>query len=173
VIESDLTRIGVLRVEGGTGNLLAVGARSMEGLVGWMEMILSDPGGRFLLAFRLKNTPGRPLVQVGIPFLVVDDQGQVIGELRNRFQGLSGRSYALWREDKEYLVVPSATSSKPYPFLLGGAPVAQVSEEKPFLGKPIETRWTVQISGACQHLHVLALAVHVAVSRGATGIPSA
>jgi len=164
--------LDLLRVEDEAGELLAHGVRSMEGLVGLMEMVVFDPAGRFLLAFRLARLPGRPLVQIGIPYLAVDDQGQTIGELRRRAVGLTGRSYELWNQGEAVLTVPSPSRSQPYPMLLRGAPVAMITEEIPMLAKAGQGTWTVRFSAPCPRLSVLALATYVATSRGHSGIPS-
>jgi hypothetical protein len=144
----------------------------MEGLVGLMEMILTDPSGRFLLAFRLMNQPGRPLVQVAIPYLAVNDQGQAIGELRRRLIALTNWSYELWSQGEAVLTVPSASRSKPYPLLHREAPVGLITETRPVFGRPSETIWTIQFSAPCQRLPALALVTYVALNRGATGIPA-
>lgn len=82
--------INQFRVVDGAGTLLAQGARSMEGLVGLMETVVSDPVGQFLLAFRLKNAPGRPFVQYAIPYLVVVCQEMCPPDLSGDTSALSG-----------------------------------------------------------------------------------
>jgi hypothetical protein len=158
---------GGLRVEAPDGSLLGLARHSREGLVAFMETIVTDPYGRFLLALRLKRQPGHPFIQGPIPYLAVDDQGQVIGELSSQTHGLSGRSYALSREGVEYLSVPEASANAPYPILNQGNPVAIVTESKPMFAKQAFTTWTVVFGSSSQHLHVLALMLHVAKSRGA------
>jgi hypothetical protein len=173
VLRTDGGFVDMFHVEDGGGAVLAVANRSMEGLVGIMEIIVASPAGEFLLAFRLKNRPGergQPLVQVNIPYFAVDDQGHVVGELRGRFNGLAGRSYALWSQGEEYLSVPSASRSEPYPVLQRGAPVALVTEKVSLFAKPVKGSWTVRFSAPCQHLDVLALVTHVAAHRGNMGM---
>lgn len=143
----------------------------MEGFVGMMEMILNDPAGGFLLAFRLKNQPGHPIVQLNIPYLVVDDHGATIGELTGHSTGIVGRSYELWSQGVPYLTVPAASGSKPYAVLQRGTPVAEVVEQKSIFTKMEQKKWIVHFTAPCDHLHVVALLASVAGNRGGTGIP--
>ncbi|HYA57619.1 MAG TPA: hypothetical protein VEH57_04045 [Thermoplasmata archaeon] len=164
--------VALFRIEDQDGALLARGSRAMDSLIGMVEMIVTDALDQFLLAFRLKSPPGRPIVQVNIPFLVVDDEGRTIGELRGRFQGLRGRSYVLMSQGAEYLSIPEAYRSKPYPILQRGTPVGEITEQRPLLGEPWKTTWSLQFTAPCQHLHAMALLIHVAAHRGGPGIPA-
>jgi len=155
-------------VEDGSGTVLATAHRSEEGWIGLVEMIVSDSNGRFLLALRLRNLPGRPIFQAPSPYLVVDDQGRTIGELSSGIAGLGKASYALWRQGEEYLSIPSTSSSQPYPVVQRGAPVATVTETKPLMAKPGLTRYTIDFSAPCQHLHVLGLMARVAAHHAGT-----
>ena len=143
----------------------------MQGPVGTMEVVMTDPSGGFLLAFRLAHRPGHPRVQVTIPYLAVDDQGQPIGELRDRMVGLVGRSYELWSRGEAFMTVRPASRSHPYPLLMRETPVATITEAAPRLGQPTEGTWTIRFSTACPHLPVLALATYVIASRGGGSIP--
>ena len=157
------------------GGLLAQCTGSMEDLIGLAELIISDPSGEFLLAFRLKHRPGQPgqpIIQGVIPFLAVDNQGRTIGELLGRLRGLSGRSYTLWSRGEDYLTVPSASRSAPYPLLQRGVQVALIAEQKPLFARPDQTSWTVRFTAPCEHLHPLALLTHVATHPGASGVDS-
>ena len=160
-----------LQVEDENGLPLARGVRSMEGWVGIMEIVMLDPSGQFLLAFRLAHPPGHPIVQGPIPYLAVDDQGRTVGELRRDFVSLTVRSYELWSQGEPYLTVSSPSRSQPSPLLLRGTPVATLTEARPFLAKPSAGTWTVRFSAPCPHLPVLALATYVAANRGAGTIP--
>ncbi|HYA53980.1 MAG TPA: hypothetical protein VEG42_00055 [Thermoplasmata archaeon] len=162
----------LFRVENENGGFLAEGTRSMEGLAALTEMVMTDASGQFLLAFRLARAPGRPLIQVGIPYLAVDIQGQTIGELRHRAVGLAGRSYELWNQGEALMTVPHSTRSEPYPLLLRGTPVATIEEEKPRFGRQVQGTWTVRFSAPCPHLPALVLATYVAVNRGGGGVPA-
>lgn len=161
----------LFRVENESGILLAEGSRSTEGLVGMMEVVMTDPAGGYLLAFRLAHLPGHPVPQAAIPYLAVDDQGQPIGELHQRMVGLIGHSYELWSQGEALLTVSSASRSQPYPLLMRGTPVATITEAAPRLGLSTEGSWTVRFNAPCPHLPVLALATYVAASRGRGGVP--
>lgn len=152
----------ILRVTDPSGALLARGIRSMEGLVGLMELLLVSPSDLFLLAFRLRSQPGHPVIQAPIPYLVVDDQGRTIGELSGVREGLTRRTYTLMSDGVEYLKVPSFSGNTPNPVLQRGSQVALVTEDRPFLAKPMEYTWQMRFTAPCTHLHVLALLVHVA-----------
>jgi hypothetical protein len=170
VLRSDIGIVRIFHIENEAGVVVAQGHRSTEGIVEFMEMLVTDPGGRFLLAFRLKNRPGRPFIQVNIPYVVVDDQGRTVGELGGRHIGLTQRTYTLWSQGEEYLAVPSASSSAPYPLLQRGAPVAMISEEKPLLTDELAKTWTLTFTAPCVHLHAIALLTHVAGHRGAAAL---
>jgi len=159
------------RIESESGELLAHAIRSMEGLVGMMEMVVLDPSGQFLLAFRLARPPGHPIVQLAIPYIAVDDQGQTIGELRWRSVGLTGRSYELWSQGEPLLTVPSPSHSQPYAMLLRGAPVAMITEERPRFAKAGQGSWTVRFSAPCPRPPALVLATYVASRRGISSVP--
>jgi hypothetical protein len=162
----------MLRVEDGNGRLLAEGVRSMEGLIGLMEMVISDTSGRFLMAFRLAHAPGQKIVEGPIPYIAVDDRGRTVGDLRWRMTGLTGRSYELWSQGEALLTVPSASRSQPYPLLLRGVPVAMITEEVPLSARTGRAKWTYQFSAPAPRLAMLALAVYIAARRGHTGIPT-
>jgi hypothetical protein len=156
-----------------SGVVLARGVHGSGGIVAWTEVLLVDPSGAYLLAFRYKNRPGAqgtPMIAGNIPFVAVDDQGQTIGELLGKFNGLKGRSYTMWRQGAEYLSVPTTARRAPYPVLQRGSPVALITEgaSKKLGGPP--GSWKLQYTGLCSHLDVVALLVHVASHRGSPGI---
>lgn len=142
----------------------------MEGLVALMEIVMTDPAGTFLLAFRLAHPPGHPIIQAPIPYLAVDDQGQPIGELRSCAVGWTDRTYELWNQGEAFMTVPSASRSQPYPLLMRGTPVATITESNRLLGKPTLATWTVRFSAPCPHLPALALATYVAAKRGGSSV---
>ncbi len=165
--------VEVLRVENESGSLLAEGRRSLEGLIGMLEMIMTDADGRFLLAFRLVEPPGRKFVQAPIPLLAVDDRGQPVGELHRKTMGWTGWYYELWNQGEPLMTASWPSRSQPATLLLRGTPVATITQQKSVLAHPGQGTWTVQFSAPCPHLSALALASYVAVSRGGGNFPSA
>jgi hypothetical protein len=169
----------LFRITDPSGYLLARGVRSPGGLIAFMEVLLIDPFDQFLLAFRLRNRPGStgvPIFSGNIPYVAVDDQGRIVGELLGKFQGWKGRSFTLWRQGEQVLEVRSGSRFHPYPVLERGSPVAVITERaatrETLAGVEVRVtgRWDLRFIAPCPHLDVVALLVHVASHRGSPGI---